>query len=195
LVAEKDRQFMLAEIFRTLKPGGRVAISDIVSDEHVPAHLKADKTLWSGCISGAFQEEAFMQAFLDAGFIAVTYDKWDAEPWQVVEGIEFRSVTLTAVKPSEIASDDLGQAVIYKGPFKEVYDDAGRAYPRGQRVAVSARFFDRLTNEPYADQFIGIEPAQKPETPTGFCKASGSLRPASETKGGVHTGEADGGCC
>ncbi|MDX1694723.1 MAG: methyltransferase domain-containing protein, partial [Ketobacteraceae bacterium] len=48
LVANEDRARMIAEIFRVLKPGGRVAISDIVSDEAVPAHLQKDPHLWSG---------------------------------------------------------------------------------------------------------------------------------------------------
>ncbi len=64
LVAQKDRQQMIAEIFRVLKPGGRVAISDIVCDERVPEHLQNDPTLWSGCISGAFHEKGFLDAFV-----------------------------------------------------------------------------------------------------------------------------------
>ena len=74
---------MIQEIFRVVKPSGRVAISDIVSDEAVPEHLKRDQHLWSGCISGAMQEYDFLQAFAKAGFIAVAYDKWESQPWQV----------------------------------------------------------------------------------------------------------------
>ncbi|MDH5730572.1 MAG: methyltransferase domain-containing protein, partial [Gammaproteobacteria bacterium] len=128
LVDEKQKAQLVAEIFRVLKPGGRVAISDIVSDEIVPQHLQQDPSLWSGCISGAFQEYEFLQAFVDAGFNYVSYDKWDAQPWQVVEGIEFRSVTLLASKPLGTECIDRGHAVIYKGPFAKIYDDEGHVF-------------------------------------------------------------------
>ena len=197
LVAPEDRRQMLAEVFRTLKPGGRVAISDIVCDEVVPAHLQEDAELWSGCISGAFGEKEFMQAFLDAGFVGVAYDKWEAAPWQVVEGIEFRSVTLTAIKPAKTDLYDAGQAVIYRGPFREVSDDLGNQFGRGDRVAVSKRTYDLLTQGDYREHFIGVEPAQA-QNHGCFCKPAGTLRPVIETKGGRHAlGEeqAASGCC
>jgi ubiquinone/menaquinone biosynthesis C-methylase UbiE len=99
LVAEADRRHLFAEVFRVLKPGGRAAISDIVSDRPVPEHLKSDATLWSGCISGAYEESTFLSAFAAAGFVTVELVARQAEPWTVVEGIEFRSVTVRAYKP------------------------------------------------------------------------------------------------
>jgi arsenite methyltransferase len=87
LVHDSDKAQLIQEIFRVTKPGGRVAISDIVSDELVPEHLKADSHLWSGCISGALQEHEFLEAFVAAGFVAVAYDKWESTAWQIVEGI------------------------------------------------------------------------------------------------------------
>ena len=193
LVAETDRKQMIDEIFRVLKPGGRVAISDIVCDEVVPQHLKDDETLWSGCISGAFQERGFMDAFLAAGFVAVAYDKWDEQPWQEVEGIEFRSVTLVAVKPERSGLVDAGHAVLYKGPYAQVHDDLGNYYPRGERIAVSKRTFELIASGPYQADFIAIAPVEPVEQGC-FCLPAGTLRPAAESKGAQHGG-ASKGCC
>jgi ubiquinone/menaquinone biosynthesis C-methylase UbiE len=156
LVADQEKQQLIQEIFRVLKPGGRIAISDIISDRPVPARLKTNPELWSGCISGAFQEAAFLQEFCAAGFHAARYDKWDAQPWQVVEDIEFRSVTLTAVKPRELADHGATHGVLYRGPFAAVTDDAGNRFPRGQRVTVNGQVHHLLTGAAYADAFIDL---------------------------------------
>jgi SAM-dependent methyltransferase len=210
LVAEKDRRQMIDEIFRVLKPGGRVAISDIIADEYVPKHLKNDSELWSGCISGAFQEEEFLNAFLEAGFISVAYDKWDSEPWQVVEGFEFRSATIVAQKPIAEdckSSDSLGeidarQALIYKGPFAVVMDDQGNQFEKGLRVAVSERVFNEVTQGELAENFIAIPGASCCKK--AFDLPEGSLRSAKESKGVAHTvlskktgkeNSQQGGCC
>jgi SAM-dependent methyltransferase len=187
LVHDDEKEQLINEIFRVTKPGGRVAISDIVSDEDSTDAMKNDPELWSGCISGALTEHDFLQAFIDAGFVAVSLDKWGEEPWQVVEGIEFRTVTITATKPEDTECLDYGHAVIYRGPFKEVYDDEGHVYPRGQRIAVCERSFRLLTGGFYGDQFIGIEPAVKSE-PRNWCQPAGTLRTPAETKGGLHSG-------
>lgn len=99
LVAESDRQQLIAGVFSALKPGGRVAISDIVSDAEVPQHLKDDPELWSGCISGAFGKDEMLAAFAAAGFEEVRYDSFEETPWQTVEDINFHSATVCARKP------------------------------------------------------------------------------------------------
>ena len=195
LVDDTQKRQLVSEIYRVVKPGGRVAISDIVSDETVPAEMKQDEKLWSGCISGAFGELEFLESFREAGFQAVCYDKWSAEPWQVVDGIEFRSVTITAIKGEGAECIDRGHAVIYRGPFSRIHDDDGHAFPRGQRIAVCARTFRMLTESPaYRDHFIGISPQQEP-SPRPWCAPAGTLRPARETRGGVHKADPVGSCC
>ena len=114
----------------------------------------------------------------------------------MVEGIEFRSVTITAIKPMDEPCLDVGHAVIYRGPYSEVYDDEGHVYPRGHRIATCARSYDLLTNGVYKDDFIGIAPASlKPAV--NWCAPAGTLRPASESKGATHQGgsASDGACC
>lgn len=194
LVSDVEKQQLVDEIFRVVKPGGRIAISDIISDEFIPEHLKADEELWSGCISGAFQEQEMLQMFQQAGFIAVSYDKWADEAWQVVEGIEFRSATLTAIKREQTECIDKGHAMIYRGPYSLVVDDEEHEFPRGERMAVCERTFNVLSNEPYKDDFIGIEPATEREAKV-WCAPAGTKRPVSETKGGKHATNTEGSAC
>jgi len=107
LVNPKHRDQLFAEIFRVLRPGGRAIISDIVSDQTVPIHLQNNPNLWSGCISGAFTEDNFIAAFRQAGFHGVETLKRQTDPWAVVEGIEFRSVTVRANKEGTSLSGNL----------------------------------------------------------------------------------------
>lgn len=195
LVNETERAQMIREIFRVLKPGGRVAISDIVCDEPVPANMKQDPELWSGCVSGAFEERAFLEAFRAAGFLAVAYDKWDARPWKVIRGIEFRAVTLTAVKGDGAPGLDYGHAVIYRGPYAEVRDDEGHVFPRGERMAVCERTFRFFVEGPFKNDFIGITPAVPRDPPAAWCLPAGTRRPVAETKGGSCATTCGGGSC
>jgi len=98
LVRKEDRERLFAGIFEVLRDGGRAVISDIVSGETVPDEMQRDPTLWSGCISGAYREDLFLEAFKDVGFEHVTVAKRDEAPWRTVQGIEFRSVTVEAFK-------------------------------------------------------------------------------------------------
>lgn len=198
LVGRESRNQLFEEIFRVLKPGGRVAISDIISDEFVPQELQNDPELWSGCISGAFQEEEFLQVFVDAGFVNVAYDKWDAEPWQTVEGIEFRSVTLVATKPLSSEKTDAGKALMYTGPYQSVTDDLGNVFRRGRRTAVSTESFDLQLSSSQSEDFVSFG-AESDFAIRKFCKPAGALRAIKETKFSKQPGTSckpkTGGCC
>ncbi len=160
LVATEHKTALFDEVFRVLRRGGRAIISDIVSAVDVPEHLRADPELWSGCISGAFQEEELLAAFEHAGFYGVHLVKRDAAPWRVVEGIEFRSVTVIAYKGKQGECRDHGQAVLYPGPFKAVLDDDEHVFTRGVPTAVCAKSFEIYSREPYAGAFHLLEPTE-----------------------------------
>lgn len=187
LVDSRDKARMFDEIARVLKAGGRCAISDIVCDEDVPQDMQDDPELWSGCISGAMREDRFLQAFADAGLHGVEIAELQREPWAVVRGIEFRSMTVVAWKAAEGAELDHHEAVIYKGPWKEVTTEDGRVLRRGERSAVSRLVYERLGAEPYAESIHRVPPlsevaAQDAES-VGCCAPE--LRDPRVTKQGV----------
>jgi SAM-dependent methyltransferase len=185
LVGNEDRQQLFRELFRVLKNGGRAVISDIVCDEDVPVDLQNDPELWSGCISGAFREDAFLKAFEDAGFYGVRIVKFDLQPWRVVHGIEFRSVTVEAYKGNQGPCLERNQTVIYQGPFRRVLDDDGHAMDRGKRYAVCDKTYQNYRREPYASQFVFLDPREdvKLEDAKEFDCTVTRLRHPKETKG------------
>ena len=158
LVRPEDKKQLFAEMYRVLKRSGRIAISDIVSDEAVPDHLANDPDLWSACVSGAFQEEGFLRAFEDAKFHGIQIEEFCAEAYQTVEGIEFRAITVTAYKGKEGPCIERNHAVIYRGPWKRVVDDDGHTLERGARMAVCDKTFKLYSQAPYDRQFILMPP-------------------------------------
>ncbi len=185
LVENRLKRQLFDEIFRTLKVGGRAVISDIVSDEAIPQHLQDDATLWSGCISGAYTEEGFLKAFEDAGFYGIELLKRDDDPWQTVEGIEFRSVTVQAWKGKQGPCFERNQAVIYNGPFRSVTDDDGHAMERGQRYAVCDKTYNLYRKPPYSEHFSFVEPLNEiplDKAEPFDCRVTATRHPK-ETKG------------
>jgi arsenite methyltransferase len=199
LVEPKWKRQLFDEIFRVLKKGGRAVICDIVSDEEVPEEMQNDPELWSGCISGALTEESFLQAFEHAGFYGVQILKRDAQPWRTVRGIEFRSMTVAAFKGKQGECFERNQAVIYRGPFKEVLDDDNHRMERGRRYAVCDKTYNLYKNVPYVDFFEFVDPiVEVPLTEAEpFDCSRTSLRHPKETKGQDYnaTTKANSKCC
>jgi SAM-dependent methyltransferase len=198
LVEPKSKRQLFDEIFRVLKKGRRAVISDIVSDEGVPEELQNDPELWSGCISGAFTEESFLAAFENAGFYGIQILNRAAEPWRTVQGIEFRSVTVEAFKGKQGACFERNQAVIYRGPFKEVLDDDNHRMERGRRYAVCDNTYNLYKKAPYRDYFEFVDPIV--DVPLADAKpfdCSRELRHPKETKSRNYdaTTEAYSKCC
>jgi SAM-dependent methyltransferase len=193
----KERLF--AEMFRVLRRHGRAVISDIVADEPVPEHLQRDPELWSGCISGAFTEEGFLAAFERAGFHGLSILARQQEPWRTVEGVEFRAMTVEAFKGKQGPCLEHLQAVIYKGPFKEVLDDDGHRLARGRRHAVCAKTYEVYGAEPYREHFELVEPREPvdPGAAKPFDCSRPALRHPRESKGLDYdaTTEPSGPCC
>ncbi len=185
LVDASAKPQLFREMHRVLKRGGRCVISDIVSDEDVPMRLQRDADMWSGCISGSFREDLFLKAFEDAGFYGIEVVERADQPWQVIEGIEFRSVTVRAYKGKEGPCLDRNQAVVYKGPWKAVIDDDGHTLYRGERMAVCDKTYRIYTRAPYVQDVDAVLPMT--EVPLDAakdydCRRNARRRPR-ETKG------------
>jgi len=63
-----DKKRVLAEAFRVLKPGGRFAVSDVVVRAGLPAAVRENMALWTGCVAGALEEQEFVALLTAAGF-------------------------------------------------------------------------------------------------------------------------------
>ena len=73
-----DKDAVLREAFRVLKPGGRFAVSDVVVRGDVPADIRRSMELWVGCVAGALEETEYAAKLRAAGFADV-----EVEPWRV----------------------------------------------------------------------------------------------------------------
>jgi arsenite methyltransferase len=96
LSGDKDR--VLAEAFRVLKPGGRFAVSDVVAHGEVPAEVKRNIELWVGCVAGALGDSEYRQKLTDAGFSEIEieptriYNIEDARTFLATEGIDVGAI-------------------------------------------------------------------------------------------------------
>jgi arsenite methyltransferase len=114
LSGDKDR--VLHEAFRVLKPGGRFAVSDVVVRGEVPFEVRKSMELWVGCVAGALEEMEYVQKLAKAGFDAIdveptrVYDVNDARAFLSGQGVDveaiapqvenkFMSAFIRAVKP------------------------------------------------------------------------------------------------
>jgi len=75
-----DKDAVLREAFRVLKPGGRLAVSDVIVRGEVPADIRRSMELWVGCIAGALDQDDYASKLRAAGFADV-----EVEPWRVYQ--------------------------------------------------------------------------------------------------------------
>jgi arsenite methyltransferase len=96
-----DKARVLREAFRVLKPGGRLAVSDVVVRGVVPPDIRRSVELWIGCVAGALEETEYRHLLATAGFTGI-----EIEPWRVYRVADAREVLAGAgIHPDNVGSD------------------------------------------------------------------------------------------
>ncbi|MFZ2634474.1 MAG: DUF5714 domain-containing protein [Desulfosalsimonadaceae bacterium] len=145
----EDKRKTFSEIFRILKPGGRIMISDVVTDTPPPPDILNDEQLRGECIAGAFVQP-YLAAMLEAvGFWDIQFVKRFF--YREVNGHRFYSLTYTAFKPDE--TKDV--SVVYPGPFAAVVTDSGKLLVRGHTGTLDAATADRCGDRVFVLDDLG----------------------------------------
>lgn len=160
-----DKQKVLSDAFRLLKPGGEMYFSDVYSDRRIGSDLQKDPVLWGECLSGALYWNDFLNLSKNAGFTdpramsssPITIENQDVE--RKVGDIKFFSVTYRLFKIDGLESDceDYGQSVRYKGTIegKEAsFDlDDHHNFPKGKMITVCGNTYKMLFDTRFKDHF------------------------------------------
>jgi hypothetical protein len=147
-LSDADRQRLLSESRRVLRPGGRLFVH-VLTAESAFAGVP-DLPGPAAAVKRVPATEEVVAAVESLGLEGVRLLKFDAKPCFVRDGVAMRETQLEAFAPAGEAT----VAVVYKGPFREVRDDRGNVYPRGRRLLTDAATAQRLKGPEWAGQFL-----------------------------------------
>lgn len=154
---------LLSEAFRTLSATGNIICTLLVGDEPLSAR-QSIKSAPTGVALRIPSESALIAAFQQAGFHGITLH-WSPTVTNIIDRIgdvDVRMCSIQAYKGKQGPCWELGQTVMYRGPWLEVHDDDGHTYRRGERIAVCAKTFDLMMRAPYKSDFLGLRSVNEP---------------------------------
>jgi hypothetical protein len=161
-LAADAKSKLAREAARVLKPGGRVFVHVLTGDRPVENPSLPGP---AGAVKTVPPETEPVTLLREAGFVGVRMLKFDSKPCFVRDGVAMRETQVEGFKPVAVANGSVD--VLYKGPFRELVDDSGTTFPRGERVSVPSAAADRLRAGSLADSFVLFDPAPKTEKSCG----------------------------
>jgi hypothetical protein len=180
---ELQRIESVRETYRVCKRGGVARfVVDLVDDSNANLLLK---------------EIGFQQFLSETGFYGISIIERTDTPVRVAEGVEFYRYVIDGYRGKDGPCLDCGQAVIYKGPWRKVFDDDGHVFERDVRTAVCEKTFKIMSHVPYGNDVILVEPyvpVNIADAPVFSCTSK--ARSPAETKGLVpNCSEGESGSC
>lgn len=139
ILKEEELKRALAEMYRVLKPHGKLVLSDPIAPEEIPAHLKEDERLRAMCLSGALTYRRYLQLLVETGFGTIEvrarrpYRMLDRKRYGLEEDILLESIEVAAIKdpiPADGPCIFTGCAAIYFGEEKFFDDRKGHVLSR-----------------------------------------------------------------
>lgn len=149
-LSSEGRQALLTEVFRVLRPGGKVWVHGLVSDRPFPGRPQLPGP--AALVQFIPLETLPADELVAAGFAGLHFDKFGDIHCFRVNGVELRQLQLTAFKPLAPQKVE-DHYVLYRGPADKVTDERGRTYTRGIRQRVDSATWTQLRTSPFDEHF------------------------------------------
>jgi hypothetical protein len=159
---EARRDDVLAETRRVLAPGGRIALHVLTADRPVDGAPSLSGP--AAAVKAVPMDTDLLASLGQAGFVGMRLTKFGPNPCFRAGGAEMRETMAEAFAPPAAAEG--GVLVTYRGPFRELLDDSGRIFRRGERVRLSAGEWERISATSAVDAFTRLA---EPETAPLAC--------------------------